>query len=160
MKIQYLFSRNKKIGSKLIAWASKYENLDLEHIPSHGAILINEKMVVESVFGSGVRIVPYHKWKEINEELYKIDCEQGPRSSTDIVTQMMGLWGKPYDWNGIAYFAYRFIRLIMFKETMPKKNKWERASHLFCIELIGKVSGLYYSMTSPSKMCAKLLEKR
>jgi len=159
MKIQYLFSRNKKIGSKLIAWASKYENLDVENRPSHVALLINEKMVVESVFGSGVRIVPYYKWLEINEELYKLECEQGDRPSTEIVSEMMDLWGKPYDWYGIAYFAYRFIRLILFKEKLPEHNPWERSSHLFCVEAVGKVSGIYYSMTSPTKMCAKIMGK-
>ena len=83
MKVDFLFSRRDKIGSKLISWAAKYENLGLRDNPSHAAILINGKFVIEAVMGSGVRIVPYFKWKEINEELYRIPSEDVSRDFFD-----------------------------------------------------------------------------
>lgn len=158
MKVDFLFSRRDAIGSKLIAWGAKYEDLDIDKVPSHAAILINGRFVVESTITSGVRIVPYFKWVKINEELYRIPSDDISRDFFD--NTILETWGKKYDWRGILYFACCYIRLILFKERLPLVNKWERESHLFCIELVGKLSNTYYSMTSPAKMCAKLLEKK
>mgnify|MGYP006921285106 CR=1 FL=1 len=56
MKIHYLFSRNKKVGSRLISWASSFFVKDLgKNIPSHIAILIDDRFVIESVLEGGVR---------------------------------------------------------------------------------------------------------
>ena len=70
MKIYYIYSRNKLIGSRLISWASGLLIKDLEKIPSHVGILVEGKrfsLVVESVVGSGVRIIPYESWlKKMN----------------------------------------------------------------------------------------------
>ena len=157
MKVDFLFSRKDAFGSKLIAWGAKHEDLHLKDIPSHTAILINGRFVVESTMTSGVRIVPYFKWEKINEELYRIPSDDISRDFFD--NTILETWGKKYDWRGILYFACCYFKLIVFKTQMPKVNKWERDTHLFCIELVGKLSGTYYSMTSPAKMCAKLLEK-
>jgi len=66
MKVDYLFSRNKKIGSKIISWASGLLIKDLEKVPSHVAILLDEHLVMESTLTTGVRAVPYSYWKKIN----------------------------------------------------------------------------------------------
>lgn len=153
MKIEYLFSRNKKWGSRLIAWAAKYEKLDLEDNPSHIAVLVNNRLVIESTLGTGVRMIPYKKWKEINEELYKIPCDEAERPSRQITNLIDRIWGKKYDWKGIAYFAYCYLRLIFLNERMPARNKWERKSHYFCTEFVGKLVGKNYSMKSPARIC-------
>ena len=157
MKVEFLFSRRNAIGSKIISWAANAENLNLLHNPSHAAILMNGKFVVESTMHSGVRLVPYFKWVEINEELYRIPSDDISRDFFD--HQILTAWGKPYDWMGILYFACCYIKLMIFKTPLPIVNRWERESHLFCIELVGRLSNTYYSMTSPAKMCAKLLGK-
>lgn len=155
MRVEFLFSRRNKASSRLIAWAAKWENLELKEIPSHTAILINGRFVIESVFGQGVRIVPFDKWAEFNEELYRIPSNDISREEFDAT--LLSAWGKKYDWRGILYFAYRYILLMLLNWSLPKKNKWQRNTHLFCIELVGRLSGTYYSMTSPAKMCAQLL---
>lgn len=157
MKVDFLFSKRNTIGSKLISWGAKHENLNIQDCPSHAAILINKRFVVESTMSSGVRIVPYFKWSEINEELYRIPSNDIDRDFFD--NTILDTWGKKYDWMGILYFACCYIKLIVFGQKLPIVNKWERESHLFCIELVGKLSNTYYSMTSPAKMCAKLLGK-
>jgi 23S rRNA pseudouridine2604 synthase len=75
--ISYLFSRNKKIGSRLISWASGLLVKDLRKVPSHMAVLVEmdslpEGLVIESVFDAGVRIVPYKSWLRLNELCYKV----------------------------------------------------------------------------------------
>lgn len=159
MKVDYVFSKNKKIGSRIISWAAKYEKLGLEKNPSHVAVLMNDQWVVESTFSSGVRILPYKSWLKINEELYKVPCEQRYRSSKDVMSHTEHLWGKKYDWRGIMYFAWAYLMLIIFDKPMPKKNRWQRKSYYFCTEYAGRIVGQDYSMTSPARLCAQWLGK-
>ncbi len=163
MKFYYLFSRNEKIGSRLISWASGLLVKDLEKIPSHMALLIEmdncqEALVFESVLEAGVRIVPYSKWKEINEECYKIECKQ-ERTVEEIFGWVNQYWGKKYDWPGIAYFAWRFLLHFVFKADFPKENAWQSNDRYFCNELGGKIAGYTkYSMVTPAKMCSDFLK--
>lgn len=158
MKVEYLFSRNKKIGSRLIAWAARFEKLGLDKNPSHIAVLINEELVIESTLGTGVRIIPYSHWKTINEQLHRIPCTEEYRSSKRTLSSAFRLWGKKYDWSGIAYFGYCFLRLIISKIPLPKENKWQKSNKYFCTEYAGSLTGQDFSMHSPARICAEWLE--
>lgn len=159
MKIQYVFSRNKKCGSKLIAWASALFPNHITNLkngaPSHVAILLNETIIIESTLTTGVRMLPYNKWKQINEELYKID-RTGKGECVKCL--LFEVWGKKYDWFGILYFTYQMIKHLIFKSNLPDKNKWEREEYFFCTEFAARLEGYNYSMTTPAKMCNDLLE--
>ena len=158
MKLHYLFSRNKKIGSKLISWSSKLFKshvTNLKEIPSHVAILVNEMFVIESTLTTGVRIVPYSKWKQINEELYKIEYTT---KGECIKCLLFEVWGKKYDWLGIIYFSYCMFKHLVFHSSLPNKNLWERENYFFCTEFAARLGGHNYSMTTPAKMCNDLLE--
>lgn len=157
MKIDYLFSRNKKIGSRAISWAASFEKTDLEVNPSHVAVLLNDQWVIESTFTTGVRIVPYQNWLKINEELYKIPCEQNERPSWEVTDKAIHLWGKGYDWKGILYFSWVYAKLILFNKPLPKNNPWQRKYKYFCTEYVGLLVGEDYSMKSPARLCAEWL---
>lgn len=162
MKLYYLFSRNKKIGSKLIAWASGFLVKDLDRVPSHMAILIdvglNESFVFESTLETGVRIIPYTNWLKINEECYKIPCPQ-TRNLEHILGKVNEYWGRKYDWYGIAYFALCFIGHLVFKRPFPKDNAWQQEDAYFCNELGGEIAEYpKYSMVTPAKMCSDFLK--
>lgn len=162
VKLSYLFSRNNKAGSKLIAWASGLLVKDLEKVPSHMALLIEsehlpEPLVLESVLEAGVRIVPYTNWKQLNEECYKIQCPSN-KTLEDIFALVREYWGKKYDWPGIAFFALCFIGHFLFKLPFPKDNAWQSDNKYFCNELGGKLAGYEkYSMVTPAKMCSDFL---
>lgn len=158
--LHYLFSRNDKIGSKAISWGSSLfkediKYLDQNKIPSHVAVLIDEQFVIESTLTTGVRVIPYSRWLEINEELYKIKCIQDisqlEAANYELLTEV---WGKGYDWFGIAYYAQRMARYFLFKTHLPAKNRWERENYFFCTEFAARLSGYNYSMTTPAKMCS------
>ena len=159
MIIHYLYSKNSKIGSKIISWGSSFDT-SLKEIPSHVAVLINNKLVVESTFSSGVRIIPYKNWKDINQELYKIPCVQPIRNSGEIVAEIARMWGRPYDWKGIIYFAYAMLKLILFKTPLSKKNTWQRPGHYFCTELVGRIANVEFEMLTPAKMAENMLESK
>lgn len=160
MKLFYLFSKNKKIGSRLISWASGLLVKDLEKVPSHVALLIscdNLELVVESVLENGVRVIPYSVWKTINEECYKI--EHDLNSDIDVASVISNVWGKKYDWLGVIFFALCFIGHLLFKIPFPKKNYWHSRNKYFCTEVVAKLNEYdKYSMTTPAKMCSDFLK--
>ena len=157
--VSYIFSRNKKMGSKIISWASGLLIKDLEKIPSHMAVLIQlegcpESFVLESTLSTGVRLAPYSTWLEHNELCYSFKSDQ-KMTLTDIFEQMNKYWGKKYDWCGIAYFAFCFLRHFLFNSPFPKENAWQSSNRFFCNELGGEISGYEnYSMATPAKMCS------
>lgn len=159
MSYHYLFSKNNKIGSKVISWVSSLfkqdiTNLDPNKIPSHVAVLIDECLVIESTLDTGVRIIPYNKWKELNEELYKIECIQSKNKLSEVKKQLLfEMWGKKYDWKGILYFAKCMLMYYFFKKPLPNHNKWERENYYFCTEFAARLTNYNYSMTTPAKMC-------
>lgn len=157
MKISYLFSKNGKIGSLLIQWASSFqsfENVKKSRIPSHVAILVDDQWVIESTFFTGVRIIPVSKWAKKNELLYLV--ERPPKESKVFLQKATSVWDKPYDWCGILFFTIKFMKLIMTGEELPKENPWQGKNHYFCTELIGKLESKDYSMTTPAKLCDDL----
>lgn len=154
MKVDMLFSTNNAAGSKLISWASKFENLGLEVYPSHVAILLNDSLVVESTLGSGVKIVPLIKWIYQNKLVAKIKLND--RRSSEITDSLYSLYGKKYDWGGIMYFAWSFFRLIAFKSKLPKKNKLHASHKYFCSELAGSLLQADYTMHTPAKILKQL----
>jgi len=159
MKVEYLFSRNDKLGSRLICWAAKYEELELAQPPSHIGILINDTWVIESTFFTGVRIIPYWKWRQKNLQLHRIPCWQTNRRSKEVLATLLNVWGKGYDWKGITYFAYKYLRLILFGEKLPKQNKWQRPNKYFCTEYAALLTGEDFAMKSPAKICNEWLKE-
>ena len=162
MKLYYLFSRNEKIGSRLIAWVSGLLIKDLDKVPSHMAMLIDvglsESFVFESTLESGVRILPYSSWLKINEECYKIQCSQ-TLNLDEVLSKVGQYWGRDYDWMGIAYFGLCFIKHLVFKAPFPKENKWQSEDKYFCNELGGEIANYpKYSMVTPAKMCSDFLK--
>jgi len=164
MTYHYVFSRNKKIGSKIISWSSSLlkndvKNLDINKIPSHVAVLIDDCIVIESTLTTGVRIIPYNKWLEINEELYKIKCIQSSQHLNSKKKELLfEMWGKKYDWFGILYFAKCIFLHYFFGKKLPNENKWERENYFFCTEFAARLTNYNYSMTTPAKMCNDFLE--
>jgi hypothetical protein len=151
MEIDYLFSTNKAIGSKIISWAAKYEKLGLKEPPSHSAVLLNKTIVIESTALSGVRLIPYTKWLAKNKQIDRIPCPKS-RASKSVFEELTKVWGKPYDKKGILFFAYSYLKLILFKKPLPEINGWESKDKYFCTEFVAILSGCSNSMCSPSKM--------
>ena len=150
IKLHYLFSKNKKIGSTIIRKATKHLEPDIseEEIPSHVAILINNRWVFESTLESGVRRISYEKWLEINTEIDKIEC-QTERTLEGVLGLFRGILDQDYDYLGVCYFGYRLALSILFDTEIPKINKWNQDNSYFCSEVVGKLLELDYQMIAP-----------
>jgi hypothetical protein len=157
--VHYLFSKNNKIGSKIIRWGTAFLEpwVEEEDVSSHTAVLLNEKWVVESTLDKGVRVISYKEWKKINIEIIKIKCYQN-RNMEEIKNFYKPLKDKKYDWPGVIYFSYRIALKKMFNIDIPEKNKWNSNSKYFCSEVVGKMTNTSYEMTAPIQIMGNILK--
>ena len=157
VKVQYLFSNSPLIGSRAIIWGSNHiYDLDTVDIPSHVAILIDEKWVLESTLSTGVRIEGYNKWLSHNNEVAKIDCSEEFRYWEDVKEMFKETKEQKYDWAGVAYLG---IWLAINKATglkLPSDNAIHNEDKYFCCEVMAKMTGLDYQMAPPVKVMMDL----
>lgn len=163
MNLYYAFSRNEKIGSKLISTFSGLLVKDLEKVPSHIAILlefegIEERFIAEAVLEGGVRLIPFSVWLTHNELCYLIPCDK-TKDPNEVFGVLKRIWGKKYDWLGLLFFGVCFIRHFLFKTPFPAENAWQSDDKFFCSEAAGELSGYgKHSMATPAKMCSDFLK--
>jgi len=153
--VHYLFSRRNLIGSKTISWGTKHLYPEFEKTPSHVAILINNRWVHESTLESGVRVMSYPKWLEINEEVAKIESPEV--WEYEYIKQIF--WyvkNKKYDWMGIIYLGLWMIPSKLFGMRIPTKNKWETQDKYFCSEVMGRMLERNYDMRTPVDILKEL----
>lgn len=147
--VHYLFSKNNKIGSYGIRILTKsLSNIQLTQVPSHVAILVNGRWVHESTFNSGVRVVSYDKWLEINTEVFKKKTKR-KLDYKEIKESFRAIKDKKYDWLGVIYFAVHILANILIGKKIPSENKWESKDRYFCSEVIGSMLKISFSMVAP-----------
>lgn len=154
--ISVIFSKNKKIGSWVVRAGSYWEaDVPFNECPSHVAVLVDNRWVVESTVTDGFRVISYKKWLELNEligfsdELNNIDYKT-------VFRQFRSKKGARYDWMGVAYLGWRLALKLIFKRPLPKTNAWHSPDKYFCSEVISKLTGRNYEMTTPARLLMEL----
>lgn len=160
ISVHYLFSKNKKIGSKIIRAGTSYlePSICFEKTPSHVAILIQERWVIESTMESGVRVIPYQDWLKINIEINKIKCTK-QWTMEQIKSIYKPLKGLKYDYMGIIYFSYRIFLNRVFSMPIPQQNYYNHDDMFFCSEMVSKMTGVSYEMVAPVQLMVKIENK-
>ncbi len=154
VSLDILFSKNDKLGSKLISWASS-KTVSMCEVPSHVAILVNKKWVFQSTLEKNVHIMSYKEWLTINEELYSVHISENFEFD-EIKTLFRSLEGKKYDWGGILFYAAAWTVNQVFGLKFPKKNLFQSKNRYFCCEVAGIILKQDYSMTNPAQVYIKL----
>ena len=157
--LHYLFSKNDKIGSKIIIYGTKHLETVLD-TPSHVAILVNNRWVFESTLETGVRRISYKKWLEINTEVAKIECPS-ERTLEEVLGLFRRIKDKKYDYLGVTYFGGCIALNKFFGMKVPKKNRLQSPNKYFCCEVMGELLGLDYQMRAPVQLMvesSKLIE--
>jgi len=163
MKTFYIYSKNDKIGSKIISKFSGLLVKDLEEIPSHESILLEldelgDSIIIESVLGDGVRIIPFSVWIQRNKICYKIPCQK-TRTLDEIFKALNPIWGKGYDYAGVLYFVICFIKFYLFKTPFPETNKWQSPNRFYCSEAVDRLTNYSKAgMATPAKKCSDFLK--
>lgn len=149
VKIHYLFSKNEKFGSKFISWGTKHLS-DRPTIPSHIAVLVKNRWVIEATFDKGVRIIPFKDWLKVNKVVASIPNSTGKIDFKIVKKVFKDIKEKAYDWLGVAYFGYRVALNKFFRLDIPKTNKWQSFDRYFCCEAVAKLLDLGdFSMKAP-----------
>lgn len=153
--VHYLFSRRDLIGSKTIAWGTKHLYPEFDKTPSHVAILVNNRWVHESTLDSGIRVMSYEKWLEINEEVAKVPC----KAEWDyelIKTLFRAIKDKKYDYLGIIYLGLWMVPSKLFHITIPNNNVLGDSDRYFCSEVVGYMHNKNYDMKAPVQILKEL----
>jgi hypothetical protein len=152
MRIEYLFtkSRNNKLGSRLISWSTGKLHPELNPC-SHVAIKLGP-IIIESTLKNGAQIQPYSEWIKHHVVVYAFKCSEDRKAVEVIDKVFKSFWGKCYDYAGILFFSWRMLGFILFKKPLPKINRWQSSKKYFCVEMIEKITGQDYQMTSPIQL--------
>lgn len=148
------YSKNSKIGSKLISWGTKKEGQKDGTIPSHYFMVFFRKIVLEARLESGVQLTYWGTFKGHND-IVKLFIPIGEQESREQKGHMFNnilkmSHGKPYDKRAVAYFGWRIFLLKYFGKPLPAKNKYNDQDKFFCDELYSLVSGKDMSMKAPN----------
>lgn len=158
VSVDIVFSKNDKIGSKFISWGTSHLNKDLSFQnfnPSHVAILVDKRWIHESTLESGVRIIPYKKWLQINHQLKIIHYSNVEYSV--IKNSFKRLKNKKYDWLGVIYLSIWIgIKMILPTIKIPSVNKMECSKKYFCCEVIGELIKQNLDMKAPIEVLSLL----
>jgi hypothetical protein len=157
VKVEYLFSKNKKVGSLAIRLFTLHLSyLGFKDTPSHAAILINGRWVHESTLSSGVTVMTYKKWLQSNTVVSKILCENKLEYSK-VKENFRNTKGKSYDWPGVLYLAFFIFLNLILGISIPENNKWNSKNRYFCTEVLGNLLGINLSMKSPVETMSLVL---
>lgn len=127
----FLFTKSKKIGSKLIRWG-----LDepVSHFaPVHAMCPKRMKGIVFHSNFSGFGLDWLQGYlREVDVVLAlqpkQLDRKESRKISNQIINN---LWGKEYDKPAFAYFTYRAARRKLFGTPLPTRNEWD-TSDILC----------------------------
>lgn len=152
--LTYVVTRNELQGSKLISKATKREFQKKEEVPSHFAIIFDDRWVFHSNFANGVHIEPYKHFIKRNKILKAFkdkNCCMTGQECNEFQDHLIEVaYGSGYDWFAIAYLSYRIGLNYTFNVDIPEKNKWESSRKWFCNELFELKLGIDLSMKSPN----------
>jgi hypothetical protein len=151
VSVHAIFSKNSKIGSKLIACGTKH--LASNRTPvSHTALLINERWVHEST-GKGVKVRSYDVWITEHQEVARVQLID--QEYQEVADHFRAIQDKKYDIPGVMYLAI-CIALNLIGKPIPKVNKWQSKNKYFCCEVLGYLTNEDYSMAAPIQILDKL----
>lgn len=156
VKIDFIFSKSSKIGSKFLSWGTRHLSKSNKDF-SHSAILVGSRWVIESTLESGVRVTPYKKWLEDKTKTFRVE---GPKMDySEVKKEFKRIKNKGYDWIGVLYFGFFIALNKYFNKPIPKNNKWENPDKYFCTEAVSNIANLKdCSMKSPVQLIDDLLE--
>lgn len=153
VSVDALFSRNKLIGSRIIAAGSSHLEPSIKKTPSHVAILINKRWVHESTGKDGVHVSSLDKWQTHHEEVGRVSLQS--EEYQDIADRYRNISGRKYDYLGVSYLGL-WIAASKFGAKIPRINKWESKVKYFCCEALGYLTKEYYGMSAPVQILAIL----
>lgn len=155
--IQFIYSSNNKIGSKLIRFATREKDQLLCEVPSHFSILIWEWIIIESTVLYGVEPKLYAKFKDHNKIIAAFAPKYDQKTATDIAKRVAeSNRNASYDLAAALYLGVYEILNYYFGVAIPEKNRFDNSKDFFCNEIYRDLYGGDVSMKHPNALLKEM----
>jgi len=122
-------------------------------------LLLKDRWIYESTMETGVRVIKYIDWLNINEEVFKSKEIEG-FDYNNIKPKINKLKESKYDYLGVIYYSLCVLMKLIFKKPIPKLNRWQSNNKYFCCELIGEVTNEDFQMKCPVEIMNLIIENK
>jgi len=139
--MRFLFTKNGKIGSKLIRWGS---GEDCSHFILG---LDSPNKVLESRLGLGFTEDDYAGALARNTVVHCLEARVTPEQSQRLYASVYShCAGKKYDENGLLWWAAVCLGRKLFGLPVPARNQWEDKGRFYCVEILKGSERLLHEM--------------
>lgn len=128
--MRILFTKNNKIGSRLIRWGTEGDC-------SHFSVEFDGCVIMQSNFEFGVNITSSNEFFKHNEIVHELKFDLSLEQEDEVWQALCKtIAGKvEYDYAAMAYWALMVFKHRIFGSEYPKTNKWNDAKKFMCVEL-------------------------
>jgi hypothetical protein len=157
--ISFLYTNNKRCGSKLISWATRDHGQLVSETPSHFSILLYDWLVIESTIAYGLAPKLFAKFKEHNTIIAQFAPKTDKKRAVEIAKNMANRnHSAKYDYAGALYLGWHAMMRFNFKRPLPKTNRFDSAKDFFCNEIYKDLYGGDVSMKHPNWLMKDMMK--
>lgn len=157
--VQFVYSNNKLIGSKIISWSCRDHGQLVDETPSHFSILLWDWIIIESTMLYGVRPKLYSTFKDHNKILARFVPKENSHTVFNVAKDMANsARNYKYDFLGAIYVGWCSVRRFYFNKKIPATNKYQNARKVFCNEIYGLMYGGDVSMKHPNWLMKDMMK--
>lgn len=155
--IKFVYTKNKRIGSKIIRFFTRMNGQSTSEIPSHFSIMVYDWLIIESTLSSGVKVGFASEFLPKHEV---VACFRPMNNQREYFLKAKKMTGKiysgKYDFMGAIYLGLMQMLNTLFGMKMPKNNKFESGNRYFCNELYSFISNKNVSMEHPNSLMLEM----
>jgi hypothetical protein len=146
--MMFLFTRSKKIGSRLIRWA-------LSEPVSHVAVVFDEKerennhnglgIVFHSTFSGGCSFDWFGSFLNTHKVVFALKPKNhfGLMSEEQVYQAIVqNFYGSKYDWRMFLEFSFYALRKKLSGKPIPQISRLGRKKEMLCTELARKITDM------------------
>lgn len=143
--MRLLFTKNNKIGSKLIRWGTEGDC-------SHFSVEFDGTVILQSIMDGGVGITStdhFLKHNDIVHELkFDLPLQDEEAIWKPLVKKLVG--NSSWDFKAGLYWALQVIKHRITGSEYPKNNKWDDAKKYMCVEVAKELPDFIFGGDKPS----------
>jgi len=149
--IQFIYSNNKKIGSRIISFACRDHGQLASETPSHFSILIYEWIIIESTMARGVAPKLFSTFMDTNKIIAIFEPKTDSKGVVALAKRVADNIRKArYDFLAALYVGWRSLLRYYCDKKIPATNKFDNAKEFFCNEIYRDIYGGDVSMKHPN----------
>jgi len=145
--MRILFSKNNRIGSKLIRWGSESDS-------SHFAVEFDGCVILQSNIANGVNLTSTNEFLKHNEIVHEVVFNIPTAMEEEIwqplIKRLPGV--VQYDYSGLLYWAWVVAKHRLFNTPIPDVNKWGDPKKYMCVEVASELPDWVFGNKKPTSL--------